>query len=139
MNTQSIKRALVAILAAAGLLGGASAVSVLQLRAPIKTTASLLVTLPGGQVVQGAVAGATFDGIGNLILPPPATTVLPSISYTTVTSSTPNSFPIPTGKTACTVDRNIVQVPGVDYNVTAGNVVFVQTPEIGDSVRLVCY
>ena len=67
----------------------------------------------------------------------------PTITVTMVSATTPNSFPLPAGKTTCIVSRNVAQSPGVDYNIATGGstlaVVFIQTPEVGDVVQLNCW
>jgi hypothetical protein len=70
----------------------------------------------------------------------------PTITVTVVSATTPNSFPLPAGKTTCIVSRNVAQSPGVDYNIATGAqsgstfaVVFIQTPEVGDVVQLNCW
>ena len=81
-------------------------------------------------------AGQTGIGQGQLrvsVSNPPVQVV------TSVTASTTNSFPIPSGKTTCIVTRNIAQSPSVDYSVVSGAVVFFQTPAVGDIVQLNCW
>lgn len=63
----------------------------------------------------------------------------PTIAVTMVGSTTPNSFPLPAGKTVCIVTRNIAQSAGIDYNITSGAVVFTTPPQPGDVVQLNCW
>lgn len=63
----------------------------------------------------------------------------PSISVIRVDLDTANSFPIPAGKSVCIVTRNVAQSQGFDYNVVNNNVVFVDTPSLGDIVQLNCF
>jgi len=58
---------------------------------------------------------------------------------TLVVSGTPNSFPLPAGKTSCIVTRNIAQSPGIDYTISSGAVVFTRPSEIDDVVQLNCF
>ncbi len=63
----------------------------------------------------------------------------PAQTVTIVNSTTPNSFPIPSGRTVCIVTRNIAQSLGVDYTIVSNAVVFNQTPQVGDVVQLNCF
>jgi hypothetical protein len=89
---------------------------------------SLLSQTPGTRVNAGQVLPIT------LISPPKQ-------SVTTVTASTPNSFPLPAGAVdqVCIVTRNIAQSPGVDYTITNGVLVFTTVPSVADVVQLNCW
>jgi hypothetical protein len=66
----------------------------------------------------------------------------PTITVTQVTSTTANSFPIPSGKSTCIVTRNIAQSQGIDYTVQGTSpavVIFNQAPIVGDVVQLNCW
>lgn len=63
----------------------------------------------------------------------------PQQTITTITSSTPNSFPLPAGTAVCIVSKNVAQSPGLDYNYSGGAVVFITTPNVGDVVQLNCW
>jgi len=63
----------------------------------------------------------------------------PKIAVFQVSATLPNSFNLPTGTTVCIVTRNIAQSPGVDYDITAGAVVFRVAPQAGDIVQLNCW
>jgi len=81
-------------------------------------------------------AGQTGLGIGQLrvsVSNPPKQTV------TLVGAATPNAFPLPNNTSVCIVTRNIAQSPGIDYNITSLNVVFLQIPSVGDVVQLNCW
>jgi hypothetical protein len=101
---------------------------------------------PGLVSSTGTALGITTIGSGlsltggvlSTMSPAPVSSI-PSITVTQVTSATQNSFPIPTGKTVCFVSRNIPQALGVDYTIQSGAVVFLNLPEPGDIVQLVCW
>lgn len=78
-------------------------------------------------------------GIGTGTTPPATTSNGPKIASFIVSASTPNSFTCPTGSSPYIVTRNIAQSLGIDYNVTNGAVVFVQTPQANDVVSLYCW
>ena len=69
----------------------------------------------------------------------PSTAIGPQQTITKILALPANSFPLPTGTKTCIVTRNIAQSPGVDYNITAGAVVFIVPPSIGDVVQLNCW
>ena len=89
-------------------------------------TAFLLSSQTGVQPTQ--VSASQFRG-----------NLQPSISVTTVTASTTNSFPIPAGRSVCIVSRNISQSPGVDYSQSGGSIIFSTSPAVGDVVQLNCW
>lgn len=69
----------------------------------------------------------------------PGIPIPPLVINTRITTSTPNSFPIPPTKTSCLVNRNIPQVINEDYTITNNNIVFNTPPEVGDIVQQICF
>jgi hypothetical protein len=85
-------------------------------------------TIGAGLQLSGGVLSAPGAGGGGA----------PQVITTKVgTETTPNSFPIPAGKT-CLVFRAITQSLNDDYTIVGGAVVF-KSVAIGDTVQLVCW
>jgi len=120
---------------------GATVVKLSQIRGD--KVASILVSMPDGTIKQSNVmSGISVDPTtGNIIVAAQQTTVSspPTVSIFNVTSTTPNSFTIPAGKTQCIVTDAIVLSSKDDYTVVNNNVIF-NTPAVpGDIVQLFCF
>ena len=130
-----VKKIIPWLLIPLAVLQAASLVRLSQLR-NIDLTQGVLASRLDGRIY--VASGLSFDTSGNIVLPPSPANI-PTITVTKVTSSTPNSFPIPAGKSVCDVSRNIPMSPGEDYNVVGTNIVFIQPPQVDDVVRLICF
>lgn len=92
--------------------------------------------VPFGLIVSQSQPAQTQVDVGQISI---KINTVPSQTVTVVNATTPNSFPIPQGRTVCIVTRNIAQSPGIDYNVTNGAIIFTQVPSLGDVVQLNCF
>lgn len=115
-------------------LFGAAAVKLSQLQGT--PAVSILTTDGTGKVRQVAVGSGLT--LANNVLSATGGGV-PTVLVAEVSSTTPNSYPIPPGRTLCIVSRNIPQALGHDYTIVNGSVVFSPAPEPGDIVQLICF
>lgn len=137
MNS-SLQRIGLLILVPLALATCATFVQLNQIAALPSANGSVVVVGAAGALGTATLQGLTLQG-GVLSVPAQAAAAGPAIVVTVVGPSTPNAFPIPSGKTTCLVSRAIMQSPGVDYDVTGGNVVFRASPSPGDVVQLTCF
>lgn len=133
-----LRRSLPWLLIPLSLALGASLIKLSQIRTPIGTGPSVLVSMPNGTVIQGKIAGMSIDGSNNIILPTPPLGV-PAVAVFHISSTTVNSFPIPAGRTLCWVSNNIPQALNEDYTIIMGAVVFNVPPVTDDIVQLWCF
>jgi len=90
-------------------------------------------------IVALQFTGKIGNAIVNKIEVKPSQLLAPVITVQKVTDTTPNSFPIPAGKSICIVSRNIAQSPDEDYVIFNGQIRFKFGIQAGDMVQLVCF
>lgn len=118
-------------------LSAVTTINLWQIKAPMGLGVGILYTTNNGAVVPGKLPGMQVDSNGNITFVAPLS--IPSVVITKVVASTPNSFPIPAGRTFCFVFRNIPQANSEDYTIDNGSVIFNTASAVGDIVQLMCF